>query len=224
MTALEDPRWLALSKERRDALLEKHRDINVFDEWWDSVYEMFVEDCDAAGIEIDTHTIRTVGGKQAQRHSIYFSGFWSQGDGACFDGRVNNWIKFFEAMKRPDLVTLYQKTDEGLTLTWSHEGRYYHANCVSFSSELCLDNPHDDDEDPLLHAAWNIAYEEGYVFDKLEETFAEFVRDLMHDLYILLEEEHDYLTSDEAIAEYILGNCEEELVEEDDEEECSLEH
>ena len=224
MTALEDPRWLALSKERRDALLEKHRDANVFDEWWDSVYEMFTETCDAAGIEIDTHTIRTVGGKQAQRRSIYFSGFWSQGDGACFDGRVNNWIKFFEAMKRPDLVTLYQKTDKGLALTWSHEGRYYHANCVSFSSKLWFDNPHDDDEDPLLHAAWNIAYEEGYVFGKLEETFAEFVRDLMHDLYKLLEEEHDYLTSDEAIAEYILGHCEEELVEEDDEEEYSLEH
>ena len=224
MTALEDPRWLALSKERRDALLEKHRDANVFDEWWDSVYGMFVEDCAEKGIEVDTHTSRTVGGKQAQRRSIYFSGFWSQGDGACFDGRVNDWIKFFEAMKRPDLVTLYQKTDEPLTLAWSHEGRYYHANCVSFSSELCLDNPHDDDEDPLLHAAWNIAYEEGYVFDKLEETFAEFVRDLMCDLYKSLEEEHDYLTSDEAIAEYILDHCEEELVEEDDEEECSLEH
>ena len=222
MTALENPRWLALSKERRDALLEKHRDANVFDEWWDSVYGMFVEDCAEKGIEVDTR--RTVGGRQAHHYSIYFSGFWSQGDGACFDGRVSNWIKFFEAMKRPDLVTLYQKTDEGLTLTWSHEGRYYHENCASFSGELCLDNPHDDDEDPLLHAAWNIAYEEGYVFDKLEETFAEFVRDLMHGLYKSLEEEHDYLTSDEAIAEYILDNCEEELVEEDDEEECSLEH
>ena len=224
MTALEDPRWLALSKERRDALLEKHRDANVFDEWWDSAYEMFVEDCAEKGIEVDTHTIRTVGGKQAQRRSIYFSGFWSQGDGACFAGWVNDWTKFFEAMKRPDLTTLYQKTGEILTLGWSQEGRYYHANCVSFSSGLCLDNPHDDDEDPLLHAAWNIAYEEGYVFDKLEETFAEFVRDLMRDLYKLLEEEHDYRTSDEAIAEYILDHCEEELVEEDDEEELSLEH
>ena len=52
---------------------------------------------------------------------------------------------------------------------------------------------------------------------------AEFVRDLMRDLYKSLEEEHDYLTSDEVIAEYILDYCEEELVEEDDEE-CSLEH
>ena len=224
MTALEDPRWLALSKERRDALLEKHRDANVFDEWWDSVYGMFVEDCAEKGIEVDTRTTRTVGGRQSHRYSIYFSGFWSQGDGACFAGWVNDWTKFFEAMKRPDLTTLYQKTGEILTLGWSQEGRYYHANCVSFSSGLCLDNPHDDDEDPLLHAAWNIAYEEGYAFDKLEETFAEFVRDLMRDLYKSLEEEHDYRTSDEAIAEYILDHCEEELVEEDDEEECSLEH
>ena len=52
MTALEDPRWLALSKERRDALLEKHRDANVFDEWWDSAYGMFIEDCAEKGIEV----------------------------------------------------------------------------------------------------------------------------------------------------------------------------
>lgn len=64
MTSLEDPRWLALSEERRDALLEKHRNTNVEHvEWWDSVYEQFVESCTEKGIEVDTHTIETVGGK-----------------------------------------------------------------------------------------------------------------------------------------------------------------
>lgn len=47
----------------------------------------------------------------------------------------------------------------------------------------------------------------------------------MNQLYKDLEEEHDYLTSDEVVVEYILDHCEDELVEdEDEEEEVSLEH
>lgn len=224
MTALEDPRWLALSAERRDALLEKHRDANVFDEWWGSVYEMFVEDCAEKGIEVDTHTIRTVGGKQAQRHSIYFSGFWSQGDGACFDGHVNDWPKFLIACGRADLVPLYEKLNHSLVLTWRHSGHYYHSGCTSFGSDLYVENPFDEDEDVLQHATWDVINEGGNIFDALEDDFIKFIRGLMDDLYKQLEEEHDYLTDDEVVVQYILDHCEEELVEEDDEEECSLEH
>lgn len=91
MTALEDPRWLALSKERRDALLEKHRNTNIKHvEWWDGVYEQFVESCTEKGIRVDTHDVQTVGGKTIAKPSVYFSGFWSQGDGACFEGRVDD--------------------------------------------------------------------------------------------------------------------------------------
>lgn len=66
---------------------------------------------------------------------------------------------------------------------------------------------------------------DGAVFDKKESDLIEFVRGLMDELYEDLEEEHDYLTSDEAVVEYILDHCEDELVEdEDEEEELSLEH
>lgn len=223
MTALEDPRWLALSKERRDALLEKHCDANVFDEWWDSVYEMFVEDCAEKGIEVDTHTIRTVGDKQAQCHSIYFSGFWSQGDGACFDGHVSDWPKFLASCGRADLVPLYEKLDPALVLNWSHSGHYYHSGCASFRSGLYVSNPFDEDDDILQYATWDAITESGGIFNALEDDFIKYVRGLMDGLYKSLEEEHDYLTSDERVVEYILDHCEEELVEEDDEE-CSLEH
>lgn len=225
MTALEDPRWLVLSKERRDALLEKHRDTNVeYVEWWDSVYEMFVEDCAEKGIEVDTHTIRTMGGKQAQRRSIYFSGFWSQGDGACFDGRVNDWPKFLAACGRADLVPLYEKLSHSLVLGWNQSGHYHHSGCTSFYYDLRVENPYDEDEEVLQYATWDAVMKSGDIFDALEDDFIKYVRSLMDELYSILEAEHDYLTSDEAIAEYILGHCEEELVEEDDEEECSLEH
>jgi len=54
---------------------------NAFDyDWWDDVYEYFKETCDGLGIRVD---------------QITFSGFWSQGDGAAFDGRVD-LTKFME--------------------------------------------------------------------------------------------------------------------------------
>lgn len=224
MTSLEDPRWLALSEERRDTLLEKYRNTNVEHvEWWDSVYEQFVEDCAEKGVEVDTHTIRTVGGKQARRHSIYFSGFWSQGDGACFDGHVIDWPKFLAACGRAELIPMYEKLDHFLVLSWYHRGHYYHSGYTDFGSDLYIENPFDEDGDVLQYATWDTITEGGNIFEDLEDDFIKYVRGLMDDLYTTLEEEYDYLTSDEVVVAYILDHCEEELVEED-EDELSLEH
>lgn len=219
MTALEDPRWLALSEERRNALLEKHRNTNVEHvEWWDSVYEQFVEDCVEKGICVDYYNIKT-----AVRPSIYFSGFWSQGDGACFDGHVNDWPKFLAACGRADLIPMYEKLDCSLVLSWCHSGHYYHSGCTDFGSDLYIENPFDKDDDVLQYATWDTIAEGGNIFDALEDDFIKYVRGLMDDLYTTLEEEHDYLTSDETVVAYILDHCEGELVEED-EDELSLEH
>ena len=219
MTALEDPRWLALSEERRNALLEKHRNTNVEHvEWWDSVYEQFVEDCVEKGICVDYYNIKT-----AVRPSIYFSGFWSQGDGACFDGHVNDWPKFLAACGRADLIPMYEKLDHSLVLSWCHRGHYYHSGCTDFGSDLYIENPFDEENDVLQHATWDTITEGGNIFEDLEDDFTGYVRGLMDGLYTTLEEEHDYLTSDEVVVAYILDHCEEELVEED-EDELSLEH
>lgn len=202
MTALEDPRWLALSPARRKALLEEHRSTNVDNiDWWDGIYEGLVEDCEEQGI----CTFRT---------AIYFSGFWSQGDGACFAGHVQDWPKFLAAFGRPELATMYQKFDELLILSWDHRGHYCHENCTSFSSDLAINNPYDEETEPLQHDAWAMAYKNGAIFEELEEDFIEFVRGRMRDLYHDLEEEYDYLTSDEVVVEYLLEHCDELLAEE----------
>ena len=228
MTALKDPRWLALSEERRDALLEKHRNTNVeYDEWWDGVYEQFVESCTEKGICVDTRDVRTVGGKTVTKPRIYFSGFWSQGDGACFEGRVDDWPKFFAAAGCPELTDLYEKLTDPLSLSWTHSGHYYHSYSVSFEDELWATNPYDPDDDVLQCAAWSAVMKDGAIFDEKENDFIKFIRGLMDQLYKDLEEEHDYLTDDERVVEYILDHCEDELVEEDedeDEDELSLEH
>lgn len=212
MTALEDPRWLTLSPARREALLEEHRNTNTDAvDWWDGIYEMFIEECKGQGVDIEERA-------HSRRPAIYFSGFWSQGDGACFEGQVGDWPKFLAASGRPELATMYQKFDEHLTLSWTQDGRYYHENCTSFSSCLVVSNPYDEETEPLQHDAWALAYRDGAIFEELEEEFIEFVRGRMRDLYRTLEEEYDYLTSDEAVVEYLLEHCDELLVEETEDE------
>src|SRR5574344_2175204 len=76
---------------------------------------------------------------------IYFSGFCSQGDGACFNGRVTDWSKFLEAVGKPDL--LEHATEHDLRLSWASEGRYSHSRSVSFdASGLWIENPYDEDD------------------------------------------------------------------------------
>ncbi len=223
MTALEDPRWLALSEERRNALLEKHRDTNVEHvKWFDGVYEQFEEECAEKGICVDRRHQHVVGARPFDEPAIYFSGFWSQGDGACFEGCVNDWPKFLVAAGHPKLVELYEKLNHSLTLNWRHRGHYYHSGCTSFEHDLYVGNPYDAETDVLQYAAWDVATERGDIFDCKEGDFIKYVRGLMDALYKSLEEEHDGLTSDETVAAYILEHCEEELVE--DEDELSLEH
>jgi hypothetical protein len=60
---------------RQAALIERYRDINVDHDWWDSEYDYVMAQMLRAGFRVG---------------NIYFSGFWSQGDGACFDGGVKD--------------------------------------------------------------------------------------------------------------------------------------
>ena len=82
-------KWEALDKRRKEKLIDKHRDVNVDYEWWDYTHENFKEQMKEIGVHVE---------------KIYFSGFYSQGDGACFDGRVADWPKFLEAAGKPELL------------------------------------------------------------------------------------------------------------------------
>src|SRR3984885_10120143 len=56
-------------------------------DWWDSVYNGFEQICPILGVTLATTPVRLMGGGTRQKPCIWFSGFWSQGDGACFEGR-----------------------------------------------------------------------------------------------------------------------------------------
>ena len=199
-------KWDQLTEANRERLLEKHRDCEVQWEWWDSVEEMFKEDMEAIGVYVE---------------AMYFSGFWSQGDGACFNGYVRNWRDFLTAVKRPDLIEVVD--EYGASFTWVSNGRYCHENTVEFGIDgLWINNPHDEEDDEVRHVMWNAVNGEGGPLYAASDVLVEFLKDKMRDLYRRLEEEYEYLTSDEVVTEYILEYEEDEIdatLEEQDEEE-----
>jgi hypothetical protein len=194
-------RFNALSARQQDEILDKFRDWNVYEGWHEYVYEDFKREMDAIGIEVD---------------DIYFSGFSSQGDGACFEGRVNDWPKFLESIGYtcPALIAL---AAEAWSFSVKHSGHYYHENCTSFSSDMV--SPDDYGEDVLgdfvdenspyktdIQNAAFVAILQGYDYNKLHDGFEEAFKAHMRALYNQLEAEHDHLTTDEAILDSLEVN------------------
>lgn len=201
MTVITREIWDTLPEERREELLGEHREV-WFNDWADHILEQFVEEVGQIGI----HT---------SKDEIYWSGFWNQGDGACFEGHVQDWTLFLIAVGLPKLAALSYGPDSN-GLRWRHSGHYYHEYCVRFESELLVDNPYDADADLVRSIAWNASYGQDGPFAEHEELFIDFLRGKMRELYKQLNDEYDYLTGDEATLERILGNVE---LEEDEEEE-----
>jgi hypothetical protein len=195
-------RFEALTKRQQDEILDKHRGWNVeHTEWWDSTYDCFKSDMADIGIEVD---------------DIYFSGFSSQGDGACFEGRVGDWPKFLESVGYtcPALIGL---AAESWGLSVVHRGHYYHENCTSFTSDMASPDDYSESEmDEFVYAhspyktdiqnAAFVAILKGYDFGSLETEFTEEFKRHMRNLYNRLEEEYDHLTSDEAVLESLHAN------------------
>lgn len=149
-------------------------------DWYDAVYDDFLEIAKILGIETTAK-------------KIYFSGFWNQGDGAMFEGRysykpgsvkaimeyapqdteLHRIAKTLQEIQRPYFYSL------GASI--KHSGHYYHSH----SNIITVDN----------------CYTYQDVTRQTEDDLSEALRDLMDWLYKTLETEYEYLTSDESIKE-----------------------
>lgn len=135
---------------------------------------------------------------------IYYSGFWSQGDGACFIGDyafkkdtvekiATEFPKFTELQdiaKR--LYNLQAKMNYSISASISHYGRYYHEN----SMEVAIDV-----ED------FNCELEEDFILIcELEEDFILICKDIAQMIYKYLFECYESETSEDHAKEVILDN------------------
>jgi len=194
---------MKVSLSQRTALLEKYRYINVeHDQWWDCVESDFIEDMKKVGIEV-TQT--------------YFSGFWSQGDGACFVGSLDNALTYLDHHHQGQYPMIRKLLDAGggVYANCKHSGRYYHENCTEFWMDAdtltgIVHQPTDFHVDVV--EAWQALLDKE--ISDFEEAVTNQWRTYMQELYRKLEAEYDHLTSDDAVWDTIEAN---ELIEDTEE-------
>jgi hypothetical protein len=168
-------------------------------DWYDFIFEDFEEICRILGITLRTQSVRLMGGGARQKPCIWFSGFSSQGDGACFEGSYRYENKSLRRIRvhAPQDAELHRIADRlfeiqrdnffQLTAAIGHRDRYYHAYTMDISVER--DSPVYQDMTPAA-----------------EDAVIEALRDLARWLYRQLEREWDYMMSDEYADEGIAAN------------------
>ncbi|WP_288051937.1 antitoxin of toxin-antitoxin stability system [Acidiphilium sp.] len=175
------------------------REGSLDDFWFEFIYDDFERICGMLGVELDTRPVRVYGGGQRRKPCIWFSGFWSQGDGACFEGRyryAGNAVRRIREYAPVDselhqiadtLQAIQRRNFYRLSATIAHRGRYFHEQTMAIAVSRDSANGQDMTRDA-------------------EDTVTETLRDLARWLYRQLEREFDYQTSDAAVDEAIAIN------------------
>ena len=127
---------------------------------------------------------------------IYFSGFWSQGDGACFESDCD----LVEIIKHLPTKDKYKRL-----MPFIEEGTVY---CSIYSNSYSTHYSHGRTRSiDLEFPFWNDNHPRATALCKeLQEDLEEFRYDLCFDLYKELEQAWDYHVSDECIREDIEAN------------------
>src|ERR1700685_1486864 len=74
-----------LSDAGRDAARAWYLKPASLNDWHESVFDDFEAICAILGVRLRTRSVRLFGGGTQQKPCIWFSGFGSQGNGACFE-------------------------------------------------------------------------------------------------------------------------------------------
>lgn len=174
-------------------------------DWWDSTYEHFKEEGKAKGFEIE---------------GISFSGFYSQGDGASWIGRVDLKVYLEAQLEKAEgieftrltaLVGLIEDGDLFQHLAITKSGRYEHEMTMSCAS---FDGAYYDDDSKLtsgpLQGANVAQLMEMYCTeDKLKELEAEVLeaaRDYAREIYKALEADYDSYFEEENFGDLAEAN------------------
>jgi len=186
-----------LNDDAKGNALKELYDINVFDDWYDFIYDDFVSIAQTIGITVN-------------RKRIYFQGFYSQGDGSAFEASVSlpdllngiagqNWKSYAPLLEldlsMPEMerrllkLLMDNKVDCYGKITQPSRGYYV-------SASLDTDFPNN------RHNYSKIESE----LEKLENWFIEVAETLNHYLYKSLRDEYEYQTSEKAIIESIEAN------------------
>ena len=173
------------------------------DYWSESVIDLAKEDGYALGFVID---------------DIYWSGFWSQGDGACWTGQVyiSQWLKTHckDSIGLSAWVELIREGVIDKHISVGHVGRYYHENSMAFGYIEDNTDVFSREGDVMTTESIFQSMTIANVFDLIEASDFEYKttegireaiiksgQDFAQDIYRKLEKEYDYVMSEANLIE-----------------------
>ena len=148
------------------------------------------------GIEFDSRRVPLMNGKTRSEPMIWFSGFSSQGDGACFDGRysyakgaaktIRDYAPNDSELHRiaDELQAIQRKSFYRIEARTKQNGYYRHSGCMSVDVYV------NGDDAPRA----------------IEEEIRDLLRSFADWIYRQLESEYEYRMSDENVDESIRIN------------------
>lgn len=166
-------------------------------EFFDSaeyVYEDAADIAELFGLDIRQRRKTRKDGTHFYDPAIYYSGFWSQGDGACFEGNYSYKPGALAAVKQhiPLDTELHRIVIElqhaqaanfyRIVASTKHSGHYCHSGCMSID----LENS-----------------EDSYRAIQREDDFIQALRDFADWIYNRLEDSYNYDTSEENARQYL---------------------
>ena len=208
----KDYQYDELSDKAKEKARDWYREGNCDDTYW-SKYVIH----DAAtvagflGLDINQTAYKTMGGETKYKPTVYFSGFWSQGDGACVEGTwLASDVKVDRLKEREPQDEELHRIVDGLAelakeypdgyFSVKHRGHYSHPGCTAFDVELPTEQENELEYDSPEFKLLQVKLGED------EETIIELARDFMDWIYKQLEKEWDYQNSDEQVEESIRAN------------------
>lgn len=179
-------------------------------DWWrtceaqdfdtECIYEDAAACASILGIDLRQRSVKLMGGGTRQEPQIYYSGFSSQGDGACFEGRYQYEKAAAKKIRAhaPQDTELHRIADAlralqapafyRLGADMRHRGHYYHSGCMGV--EVWIGGAGDNFETTRDQ----------------DEELTQLMRDFADWIYKQLEAEYWYRMSDENVDENISIN------------------
>jgi len=186
--------------ELTDTAKEKARD------WWrttsdidlDHVIDDAATVADLFGLDIRKKTVRLMGGRTREDPQVYWSGFWSQGDGASY---VADYAYCKGAL---DAVKSYAPQDAALHAIVRRLQRVQARNFYRLTAGVYKSDHHYCHEMTMRFDVSRTDY--APVSDDDAEELSDCLRDFARWIYRALETEWEYLASDESIDELMECN------------------
>lgn len=176
-----------LSDIAKEKAREWFRKGNLDYDWWEYVYEFHKEKIEAAGFDVT---------------NMYFRGFWSQGDGAMFEYDYLNdklRLEFINQLSLSPMRKDWLINNTTISGKGKHHGRYHHEKSCDHNIYWEVDNG------DLAYGTLLYDWLDSFAAD-FEEFVIDKYEDLCYELYKALEEEYEYLNSDEVVDETIMAN------------------